>query len=145
MGVDLNAGHRHFKVFVKGFFSRKQKPSHSFSSAIHWLTAFQMFHNLICNIDCKNHYGYNHAYFENAHTNSSHKSRANQPISQPRFVQVLFYLLIVTYSPVNRSGSFHKSNFAHKLNTNYNTKHAYCINVKHTNIVRKVVPLVSLS
>ena len=38
------------------------------------------------------------------------------------------------YSPVKRTGS----------QVEYDTKHAHYMNVRHTNIIRKVVPLVSL-
>ena len=47
-------------------------------------------------------------------------------------VQLLFYYLLLAYSPVNRSGSpqgFSQVKF--RTQVEYNTKHAHYINVKH--------------
>ena len=51
-------------------------------------------------------------------------------------IQSFIYLFIegLYYSPVNRTGSlqgFKLNQILQKLNTNYNTKHAHFINVKH--------------
>ena len=57
----------------------------------------------------------------------------------------LFIYLFKAYRPVNRTGS--PQGFSQVQNlaqVEYNTKHAYYINVKRTNIIRKLVPPVLL-
>ena len=58
----------------------------------------------------------------------------------------LFIYLLLAYSPVNRSGhlrAFYKFKF--RTQVEYNTKQAHYINVKDTNISRKVVPSVCIA
>ena len=49
------------------------------------------------------------------------------------------YYLLKAYSPVNSTGS--SQGFS---KVEYNTKHAYFATAKHTNIIRKLIPLVLL-
>ena len=59
-----------------------------------------------------------------------------------------YYYLVLAYTVIAQStaqghlrASFTSSNFAQ---VEYNTKHAHNINVKHTNMIQKLVPSVSL-
>ena len=55
----------------------------------------------------------------------------------------IYCWLIAQSSAQGHLRAFHKFKF--RTQVEYNTKHAHYINVKHTNIIRKVVPSVSLS
>ena len=79
-------------------------------------------------------------------TDSSEKLSKKQAKNKCTKKADYYYHLLLASSQVNRSGSpqaFHKFKF--RTQVEYNSKHAYYINVKHTDIIRKVVPSVSLS
>ena len=54
----------------------------------------------------------------------------------------MYCWLIALSTAQGQLRAFHKFKFCTQVE--YNTKHAHYINIKHTNIIRKVVPLVSL-
>ena len=57
---------------------------------------------------------------------------------------IIIYCWLIAQSPARgRLRAFSQVKFRTQIE--YNTKHAYDIHVKHTNIIRKVVPSVSLS
>ena len=64
-------------------------------------------------------------------------------------IDYYYYYLLKAHSPVNHTGSsqgFSLVQILHKLDyLEYNTKHAHYTNIKHINIIRKVVPSVLLS
>ena len=58
-------------------------------------------------------------------------------------VVIVIVIVIAQSTAQGHPRAFHK--FTFRTQVEYNTKHAHYINVKHTNIIRKVVPSASLS
>ena len=59
------------------------------------------------------------------------------------FILFIYCWLIAQSTAQGHLTAFHKFKFHTQVQ--YNTKHAHYINVKHTNIIQKIVPSVSLS
>ena len=72
-----------------------------------------------------------------------HLSKVPTKKMRKRIIIIIYCWLIARSTAQGHLRAFHKLKF--RTQVEYNTKHAHYIHIKHTNIIRKVVPSVSLS
>ena len=86
-----------------------------------------------------NDWGWNTHTHTHTHTQNLYKSSLSLKFD----IIIIYCWLIAQSTAQGHRRAFHKFKFCTKVE--YNTKHAHYIKLKHTNIIQKVVPSVSVS